>query len=164
MGRELIGPTAQAANTASPLGDGGFSLLELVVVTAMMSILAVGATLSVGMSRREAVATDQRHFRDTFETARALAIRERGKRGLRVTPQGMTVTRHGPDGWTTRETERPWSGRISLYSRSGGPAGPIPEIVLLPNGRSTAFEITFTADGEVAQVCRTDGWSRLLCE
>ncbi len=39
---------------------------------------------------------------------------------------------------------------------------PVPEVVFLPDGQSTPFEITFSALGRY-QTCRSDGWSGLTC-
>ncbi|OWU81685.1 hypothetical protein ATO6_23680 [Oceanicola sp. 22II-s10i] len=161
MGRELEPFPPETAPPSA--GEAGFSLIELVVVTAVISVLAVGAGLSVARRDASAVAADLARFETAFADARDLAIREHGRRGLRITPQGLTPARFGSDGWSGAAREQRWNGRVAIVAHGPLPPPGAPEVVVLSNGRATAFQITFSASGEPARTCRSDGWTGLTC-
>lgn len=141
-------------------GPAGFSLIELLVVIAIVSILAVGASLAVG---RQGDTGDLARFREVWELQRSLAIEGRGMRGMRLGPKGLQVmiwrmAEAGPV-WQAQGGPRAWRGRVVVSSARPVPSGE-PDIVFLPNGRSSAFSVRFDADNAG---CDTDGWADLTC-
>ena len=139
----------------------GFSLIELLVVIAILAVLSVGAVLTTGRGGPQAAgAADMARFRDDFTTLQALAIQGRETRGLLVQGRGMRRARPGPDGWEISKMTQPWRGRIA-FSRQGERFEPnAPDIRFLPNGRTSAFSIGFSAGGR----CESDGWAGLICK
>lgn len=153
MGRKL---------TRAPSGPAGFSLIELLVVIAVLSVLAVGAALATGRGGPQtAQSSDMARFETAFATQAALAVQGREARGLAVQGAGLRGLRPDPGGgWTAAGPERPWRGRVAFLREAAEafvPGGP--DIRFLPNGRSSAFSISFAADGR----CESNGWTGLTC-
>ena len=160
-------PTSGPGRCNSIPAAGGFTLIELLVVMAVLSVLAVGVTLSV-TGRAPGAATDAARFRQSVAQQRAMAVAGRAMRGLQITPTGARLARVGPDGrWAVADTELAWAGRTSFqpldprrHARAADAGAPA--IVFLPDGRITGFTIRFWSDrSRIA--CRTDGWEALAC-
>ncbi|MFW2541365.1 prepilin-type N-terminal cleavage/methylation domain-containing protein [Primorskyibacter sp. 2E107] len=139
--------------------DAGFTLIELLVSVAILSILAVGASLALsrGSAARE---TDMALFQARYETARQLAILGQQSRGLEIGPDGLRGTVRDFSGWQKPGQLQRWRGRVTLSARpSAGPGVPAPDIVFLASGQTNAFRVAFGASG----TCASDGWSGLTC-
>lgn len=144
-----------------PSSTHGFSLIELLVVVAIIAVLSVGVTLTVG--RSDKVPTkDMALFQKLHERQRSLAITGQHIRALKVLPRGVYSARYQPDGWFLSDTLISWSGRALLSTRpSAQRIGPDdPQILFLPTGQVTAFSIAFSEGGR----CETNGWGALKCQ
>lgn len=143
----------------------GFSLIELVVVMAVIAILSLSVSLS--LSRGKSVGgmpRDAVRMQGQFAALRDSAIHGRRPAALSVIPAGWQVMRMQDGVWQGAGPRVRWSG-AAVFQRDLSaplPDGSAPEVVFLPDGRSTAFSIRFTDRGVVA-VCTSDGWAPLEC-
>ncbi len=131
--------------------DSGFTLVELLVVVAIVSVLAVGAGLTV--SRAPGANSDLSRFRAAVARERALAVIGGQSRGLVIGPRGMAAVGRDGSGWQDAGRMAPWRGRVSL---SGDRIAGGPDIVFLSNGAGSAWRVTFSGDGP-ARHCSSDG-------
>jgi len=147
----------------------GFSLIELVVVVAILSFLTVTASLTVGQ-RGEGGQADATFLQNQFEQLRSAAVYSQIVRGLKISPTGMQIVEFDPeDGrWKDVGREFKWRGRLSLRlkHKQGGnylvKRPDEPDVVFLTSGQTTAFTAAFTG-GQDNRVCQTDGWTGLNC-
>lgn len=150
--------------------DRGFSLLEMVVVVAIIATLSVGASLSIGARGGMA---DAPRLAATYDALRDAALLGQEARGLQLVPGGWQVLlpdegEDGP-GWRV-------SGAVQALraeARFEGARGPIlpappegrapqPDIVFLPDGEVTPFEVVFVSEGAIT-ACRSRGLAGLDC-
>lgn len=144
--------------------DHGFTLLEMVVVVAVIATLSVGASLSIGPRGGTA---DAPRLASVYGALRDAALLGQVPRGLRLVPGGwqVLVPREGPEaGW------QPSGAAVKFRSevRFEGAAGPIlaapegltprPDIVFLPDGKVTPFEAVFVTDATIT-ACRSEGFA-----
>lgn len=147
--------------------EEGFSLIELVVVVAVLSVLAVGASLAAG--QRSGGQSDLRTFTQEFELTRALAVQGRQVRGMRVTPQGFALSRLENGEWVPQGSLRRWRDAVSVQTGlrpEGGIAGTgpnNPNIVILPNGTGTVFSISFRSGRSAMLRCAREEAGALVC-
>lgn len=134
----------------------GFTLVELMVVIAVLSVLAVGVTLSVG---RPKAAKDLATFQEVWHRERALAIEGRDMRGLEFGPEGLGVLEWRGGEWRRQGATVAWRGRVVFAAQQRMPSGE-PDVVFRATGQSNAFRVQFSADG---QSCTSDGWAELSC-
>lgn len=136
--------------------DQGFTLIELLVSVAILSVLAVGASLA--LSRQTAPQDrDMAVFQTLFDTQRDQAIHSGQPRGLLLSTTSFVSAGLQSNGWQTDTKERDWSGRVSLSAKLR-PAQ-TPDIVLLPSGMVTPFRISFGGQNQ----CDHDGLTGLRC-
>lgn len=147
MGRKL-GPDKTA----------GFSLVELVVVVAVLSTLAVGASL-VAVSRDREPA-DIHILSQSFERARSAAVQSRQTQGLRLTPRGVTGFVRQEGGWVAKGSERRWRGRVRVSADLPRQGRDGPNVVLLANGTVSGFAVNFTNGA----ACVQDALTGLTCD
>ena len=155
--------------TVKATQDDGFSLIELLIVIAVLSILAVSLSLTVGRTR-QAAHVDASKFLQQAHLQRSLAVQGRGLRGLVISPQGMQVAeyRGQSQGWKIGATELRWSGRAALLShppRSGlGVPGRQPDILFRPDGGVSEFDIRFSSRQAGMVLCRARNWADVSCD
>lgn len=122
---------------STPVPDGGFTLIELLVAVAVLSVLAVGATLTVA---RPSGPGDAETFRAAWEAQRDLSVAGRELRGLSVGPDGLTPMTRRYGTWRAAGRPRRLSARAAL---SPAPAPGAPGIVFVPTGESAPFTVSF---------------------
>lgn len=143
----------------------GFSLLELVVVIAVVGILSLGVSLSLSGGRSTGgYPRDATRFESQYSALRDSAIHSRTPVALSVDPAGWQVMRRAGDVWQGEGPRVRWSGAAVFQRDLSAPVSPVPvpEVIFLPDGRSSAFSIRFTDAGQVVQ-CSSDGWQGLEC-
>lgn len=136
----------------------GFTLFELLVVVAVLAVLAVGASLAATRSGGEG-ASDADRFRHSHDMARALAVQGQERRGLEISRSGIRMAKQVGGIWQAEGRKIVWRDRV-VFAPQGEDLSPdVPEILFLPDGRSSAFSIRFAGVG-----CRSDGWTGLKCD
>jgi general secretion pathway protein H len=121
------------------LGDAGYSLLELLVVLAILALATVVAAPHLTQSRGPAVTTiAERVVRDSMRQLRAEAIRSNAETWLRIDADGRTLTTSS-------------GRRIALPGQASiAPAPPLPAVGLIrffPSGRSSGIRWRLSVAG-----------------
>lgn len=148
--------------------DAGFSLIELTIVVTLLSILTLSVGLSMSLGRSTGSNDDVAVFQKRFDQLRAAAIHTRRPHGLQVTPQGWQVVGFDAQtgAWDFSGRQFDWKRSASFRPRPRGGVtalGRQPDVVFLPTGQSSAFEIRFiTAQG--FHTCQSDGWTGMSCD
>ena len=161
-----MGAGVTRARRAGP--DAGFSLIELMVVVAILATVSVAAVLAVGRPAATGAAGDAAALQRAFDLQQGLAIRSGLRRGLLLERDGMTLARWSDGAWQADTSLHRWRARPQWRLPAGVSVGSAPapdsppQVVLLPNGQSTAFEVRFARRGSVVR-CTTDGWTGLTC-
>lgn len=163
-------PAVTPANRRHP--EAGVTLIELVVVMAVMASLVLGAVL-IRPPGAGAAGRDLQRFRAAYDQARSLAVHGQTRRGLALTAAGLRVSRWSQaarlnggwldrgrmdSGWQISAQLQPWRGRVSYQIAGPGAVNDTPDILFLANGQTTAFSIQFD-QGQ----CHSDGWTGLIC-
>ncbi|MCJ7874790.1 prepilin-type N-terminal cleavage/methylation domain-containing protein [Phaeobacter sp. J2-8] len=143
--------------------SAGFTLIELMVVVAVLSVLAVGVGFFVSRSDRTAQESDVLRFQRQVESARARALQGRQKQGLFVTARGFRSTVETVDGWAKPQHEIRWRGVVTLRLQTPRQGPNSPHIVMLPDGRITAFSLSFAPETNTRVICRSDGVAGMSC-
>lgn len=141
--------------------DGGFSLVELVVVITILSVLTATVGLSFGAADRGR-RSDADMLRLLDAQLRDGALFGGQVVGVRMTSSGAEPLRAGDDGWITDGTAVEWRSSAEWVTKPG-PDRSETIIAYLPDGRNTAFSVTFNTNrGRV--ICSSDGWYPVTCE
>ncbi|MCT8161674.1 prepilin-type N-terminal cleavage/methylation domain-containing protein [Pseudoruegeria sp. SHC-113] len=141
---------------------GGFTLLELLVVVAVMALLSVGATLALG-ARGAAFPRDVARLEAQVRQATQQAVLWQTPYRLRVQAEGLSLERGGAASAQGVNTPvaRWESGRLRLLP-NGAPLRT--EALFLPSGASEALLFSLaTANGARAD-CSGDGWGGFACQ
>ena len=165
MDRELA-----LSERRAPHPRAGFTLIELVVVMAIMSVLALSVSFSaarMGAGQQSDVAGFSAQFERLYERAimgrapLALSLSDRGWQMLR--PDDST-----PDRWIAVGRVRVLRGEARFETADLTPArrtgAPLlyADLVFLPNGQSTPFRVAFISAQGVTR-CTSDGWTGVKC-
>ncbi len=136
--------------------DRGFTLVELLLVVAVLSILAIGSTLAVGRAA-PSVRPDAQLLAalDAELAMRAQVARQ--AQALEVTASGYWRLERRGEGWHPRGTAGSWSGRADW-----GPAGSL-TLVFLPDGRASPYAVNFR-DAAFGWRCVRTLWSEPQCQ
>lgn len=137
--------------------DTGVTLIELVVVLAVLVSLVLGVTLTRGAVRPRSD-SDLMGFRSAYDQARSLAVHGQRRRGLLLNAEGWRLAWAGAEGWRVSDRLQPWRGRVSYHIDGPRAAPETPDILFLPTGQTSGFSIQFDQI-----TCGSDGWTGLLC-
>ncbi|PCH98388.1 MAG: hypothetical protein COB84_02170 [Rhodobacteraceae bacterium] len=148
--------------------DAGFTLIEMAIVIAVLSILTVSVGLGMTYGQVEAKATDDANaFIANFERLKSNAIYRRLPQGVDITASGWHVvpfdSKHHI--WGERGRQIRWDGSVDFRkTNTTGFAGTrrVPDIIFLPDGRSTSFEMRFL-NSDLSLICSNDGWTGVIC-
>jgi prepilin-type N-terminal cleavage/methylation domain-containing protein len=136
----------------------GFSLIELLIAVAVLSVLAVGASLGGFAATRSAPSDGDTLIAATAE-ARRQALLQRSPQALILAADSLTAASASDDGWQPGPEIARW--RQHPEPVASGPALPV-TLVFLPDGRATPFAVTFV-DGYQRILCQGDGWEAPGC-
>ena len=162
---------------------GGFTLLELLLVIAIIGILAgVVVVGSMDTVRQRTVQTEAERLSLAVELARTEALRRNEVWGLSVDGMAYRFQRYDEQAETWVEVEqRPFTAKTAadgvgfavrtVFQRNTTMVGneepadddeaPLPDVVIYPGGEVTPFEITIAGDATLAAwVARSDGIQR----
>ncbi len=156
--------------TPGSQGAAGFSLVEVMIVVAVLSVLSVAAGLSVGRTG-PGQEGDAQGFAAVYESKRLAAILARHPQALALTDTGWTpleIDPEVPGAWRAAGPERALAGAW----RDGATGAPLrgavagaaaqADLVFLPDGQTTPVDMRFIARaGEMR--CTGDGWGALAC-
>jgi prepilin-type N-terminal cleavage/methylation domain-containing protein len=138
--------------------SAGFSLIELLIAVAVLSVLAVGATLG-GFAAGRATLSDADALTRAAVQAQQRALLERAPQALILGAETLTVARSGGNGWQPEAEVTRWQQKAEAAVT--GPDLPV-TLVFLPDGRTTPFAVTFQ-DGYRRILCSSDGWEAPQC-
>ncbi len=150
--------------TGSPKGTDGFTLIELMVVVAILTLLTLTAVMGVNRPRT-AGASDWARFERMHDRLREQAVMGQVVLGLRLRPEGYSRLRRVPRGWAEDGTPATWSGPVRVIR----PFGTANVIAFLPSGESTPVQVAFAGSGSAGgggapeTICESDGWAAVTC-
>lgn len=156
----------------APGGEAGFTLLEMVVVVAVIATLSISATFAV--STRDSAEADVTRFAAAYVRLRDRAILGQSAQGIAIVPEGWQTLAPAPpgaeaEGWQAIGTVQKFRGEVR-FEGADGPffprelsLEPVPDLLFLPDGQVTPFEVTFIANERLSR-CRSTGFAGLDCE
>ncbi len=153
----------------APSSDGhdrGITLIEVLVVVAVLSVLAVGVALPM-RGGSEGASADATLLQGLYQQIRGLAVHGRAQRGLVVDPKGVRVVVRDAAGWQPSKQLIRWQGRAQFVPLGAGlsqSTANMPDVLFLPNGQTSAFQVRLVGRRGASVVCESDGWTELSCE
>jgi len=149
-----VGPDPKPRFTA---GTAGFTLIELMVVIAILALLTV--SVSLGVNRPQSVnAQDWSRFQTVYKTLREQAVLGQEVLGLMLSRQGYQRMRREGAAWTNIGDPIAWRGKVQVQA----PFDPDVPVAFQPKGQSTPVRLRFE-DGARVVFCECDGWAKISC-
>ena len=143
--------------TQIPPDQAGFTLIELMIVVAVLAILSV--TVSLSASRpQSAMASDAARFEALHDRLRSEAILSRQILGLAVDAEGYQRLRWQGGDWQRVGEKGRWRGPVTVLL----PFDRRAPLEFTPGGQVTPLRLRFeTAAG--VRLCETGGWAAVTC-
>ncbi len=136
-------------------GAAGFTLIELMIVVAVLALLTTTVSLSVSRPRAQG-GTDWARFEAVHDRLRQEAVLSRQVLGLEVTTDGYRRLIRRDGDWQAVGEEIGWRGSAALLAPFDGP------VVFGPSGQSTPVRLRFEG-GDGARLCTGNGWVEVTC-
>ncbi len=140
--------------------DAGFTLIEVLVVVAALSILTATVGLSVS-TRGQGAQGDPARLLELDADLRRAALFGGQPAGFRLTEGGVQPLVLERGVWAEDGPEIVWHGTAD-WTGLDTPRARGSVIAYLPDGRSTPFTLLLR-DGADARTCRADGWRAAEC-
>ncbi|MCG6902166.1 MAG: prepilin-type N-terminal cleavage/methylation domain-containing protein [Rhodobacter sp.] len=131
--------------------SGGFTLIELMVVVAVLALLTTTVSLSVTRPRSQN-ASDAARFQAVHRRLRDQAVLSRQILGLNVDETGYRQMWWDGKAWQPLGTPARWRGPV------GGQA----ELRFAPSGQVTPVRLRFDS-GDSTVICAGGGWKAMTC-
>ena len=148
--------------------DQGFSLIEMVIVVAVIAVMSITAVFSAGR-RGVSGQSDVARFSAAYERLREAAILSHQPRAMSLNIDGWQVLKPSdrPEApWVPVGTAQAFRGEVRFPGKtialSRGGAAPAPDLVFLPDGQVTPFEVSFIS-AEFVTRCSGSGWEGMTC-
>ncbi len=138
-------------------GAAGFSLIELMVVVAVLAILTTSITLSASRPR-DGNASDWGRFSALHARLQDQAVLSRQLLGLSVTQDGYQRLRWAGGDWQVLGDRVAWRDEVVLIE----PFSALAPLEFAPSGQVTPMRARFQA-GEAVRLCQNDGWGPVSC-
>lgn len=139
--------------------DAGLSLIEVMVVVAIVSILSAGSLFL--LARPGASVPDWKRLERAYQNQRVAAIT-----GAKPMALSLTAAHWTPQIWQGADADTPWSNLAEPRPWSVPPAAPdtLPQrVIFLPTGRASGLELRLPRADGTAILCRANGWEALSC-
>jgi len=140
------------------VSESGFTLIELMIVVAVLAILTVSVSLSVTRPRA-GIESDVTRFQAVHERLRSQAILSRQIQGLRLTNDGYQALRWDGADWQDSGGQVSWRQNVAVQI----PFDLTAPVQFGPSGQVTAVQVRFEGNGR-ALICASDGWAKLSCD
>ena len=134
----------------------GFTLIELMVVVAILALLTTTLTLSVNRPQSTDL-TDARRFEAVHAQLRNQAIMSGQILGLRMDGAGFQRLRWQAE-WQALGDVAAWRRTVQVME----PLDLRSPVQFAPSGQASAVHLRFET-GSGTQICRGDGWAELTC-
>ena len=155
-----------------PASEHGFTLLEMVIVVAVIAVMSVTATFSV--TQRNSGDSDVLRFGAAYDRLRDAAILGHSARGVALLPDGWQVLSPAlpgaeAEGWKPNGRAQKFRGEVRFESANGPifpnepDSKPAPDLVFLSDGQVTRFEVSFIGNDTLTR-CTSGGFAGLICE
>ena len=137
--------------------DAGFTLIELMIVVALLAILTTSVSLSASRPRA-GVESDVTRFQAVHDRLRAQAILSRQTLGLQLSDTGYQTLRWDGSGWKMTGAEHDWRQEVAVLR----PFGQLAPLQFGASGQVTPVEVRFS-NSDSSFLCTSNGWAKLSC-
>ncbi len=143
-----------------PRHNRGFTLLELMVVVALIGVLLGVVSLATGNSPMRVARQEAGQLLQLVQQLREQAVIEGREYGVRIQRDEYRVMRLEPEGWQATADVHPLPQGLFLHlEQEGQPLnldGTLPQLLMLSNDELSAFVLSFASSEQV--------WMRLVSD